>query len=92
MGFSVQWVDTKSNYVFTIDHKKQSLRDHKREISLQTTWGCDVKVGRRTAESPTFGQVTLLFFADGKRIRCMMCLGKPLGGCEILSIWRQQQS
>ena len=52
-------------------------------------WGCDVKVARKMAESPTFGKVVLLFFADGKRTRCMMCLGKGLRGCEILSIWRQ---
>ena len=89
MGFSVQLVDSKSNYIFTIDQQKQPLSDHKREIELQNAWGCDVKVARKMAQSPTFGPVVLLFFADGKRIRCMMCLGKALRGCEILSIWRQ---
>ena len=89
MGFSVQLVDTKSNYVFTIDQVKQPLSDHKKAIHLQAGWGCDVPVVRKVAQSPTFGQVVLLFFADGSRTRCMMCLGKALRGCEILSIWRQ---
>ncbi len=89
MGFSVQLVDSKSNYIFTIDQQKQPLSDHKRQVELQAAWGCDVKVTRKIAQSPTFGQVVLLFFADGKRTRCMMCLGKALRGCEILSIWRQ---
>ncbi len=89
MGFSVQLVDSKSNYIFTIDQYKQPLSHHKREIDLQVAWGCDVKVARKVAQSPTFGKVVLLFFADGKRTRCMMCLGKALRGCEILSIWRQ---
>ena len=89
MGFSVQLVDSKSNYIFTIDQQKQPLSDHKKDIHLQAAWGCDVKVARKVAESPTFGKVVLLFFADGKRTRCMMCLGKGLRGCEILSIWRQ---
>ena len=89
MGFAVESVDTKSNYVFTIDKKQQKLSEHKKEIVLQETWGCDVKVAGKVAKSSTFGQVVLLFFADGHRVRFMMCLGKPLHGCEMLSIWRQ---
>ena len=89
MGFSVQLVDTKSHYVFTIDKQKQALNHHKREIDLQAAWGCEVNVARKVAQSPTFGKVVLPFFADGKRIRCVMCLGKALRGCEILAIWRQ---
>lgn len=89
MGFTIQLVDTKSNYVFTIDQQKQKLSEHKKHITLEAAWGCDVEVCRKIAQSPTFGRVVLLFFKDGKRTRCMMCFGHPLRGCEILSVWRQ---
>ena len=88
LGFRNILVDTKSDYVFTIDNQKAQLRHHKKQISVENAWGCDVNVSRKIGHSPTFGKVTLLFFADGKRTRCMMSFS-PLRACEILSIWRQ---
>lgn len=88
LGFCDILVDTKSDYVFTIDGQKGQLRQHKKQISLESAWGCDVDVCRKVGLSPTFGKVTLLFFADGKRKRCMMSFSS-LRACEILSIWRQ---
>ena len=58
MGFAVQLVDTKSNYLFTIDTHKQPLSDHKREIDLQTAWGCDVKVARQVGRTNANGDVS----------------------------------
>jgi|ETNmetMinimDraft_26_1059896.scaffolds.fasta_scaffold37167_2 hypothetical protein len=90
IGFSSILIHAKSNYVFTIDGVKQKLSKHKKEITLkENQWGCDKAVARTTAESPTFGVLTLLFFADGSRIYCMMVFGPAKRAVEILRIWRQ---
>ena len=69
---------------------KQKLSLHKKEVTLkENQWGCDKAVARKKAESPTFGALTLLFFVDGKKIRCMMVFGPAKRATEILRIWRQ---
>ena len=88
LGFRIILVDSKSNYVFKINGQKDQLQNHKKQIVLEEAWGCDVDVCRTVGLSPTFGKVTLLFFADGRRKRCMISF-LPIRGCEILSIWRQ---
>jgi len=90
-GFDVILVHAKSNYVFTIDGIKKKLSAHKKDIEFdESAWGCKgIPVARKTAESPTFGKVILLFFRDGNNIKCVMAFGRKLRACEILSIWRQ---
>ena len=90
IGFSSILIHAKNNYVFTIDGVKQKLSLHKKEVTLkENQWGCDKAVARKKAESPTFGALTLLFFVDGKKIRCMMVFGPAKRATEILRIWRQ---
>ena len=104
IGFSSILIHAKSNYVFSIDGTKQKLSEHKGEINLkEAQWGCDKAVARKKAKSPTFGSLILLFFRDGKKIRCMMVFGPPKRAAEILGearldekqsrlrIWRQHQ-
>ena len=90
-GFDVLLIHAKGNYVFTIDGIKKKLSAHKKDIEFdESAWGCKgIPVARKAAESPTFGKVILLFFRDGKNIKCVMAFGKKLRAYEILSIWRQ---
>jgi hypothetical protein len=90
LGFSTVLIHAKSNYVFTIDGVKQKLSLHKSEVTLKPNqWGCNKEVARKKAKSPTFGPLILLFFRDGKKIRCMMVFGHSLRAAEILRIWHQ---
>jgi hypothetical protein len=93
-GFDQILVHAKSNYVFTIDGKKEKLSSHNQNIQLQDNlWGCKgIGITRKAAESPTFGKVILLFFRDLTRSKCIISLGRKLRGCEILSIWKQHHS
>lgn len=98
-GFDQILIHAKSNYVFTIDGKKQKLSLHKKEIKLDdSAWGCKgIPVARKEAESPTFGKVILVFFMDcstGKRskLKCLMVFGRKLRACEAISIWKQHHS
>lgn len=80
LGFESILIHVKSNYVFTIDGVKQKLSLHKKEVTLkENQWGCDKAVARKKAESPTFGALILLFFADGSRKCCMMVFGPARG-------------
>ena len=90
-GFDRIVIHAKSNYVFTIENLKQKLSVHKQEIELYNNmWGCgDTAVSRSTAFSPTFGNATLLFFQKLRDVQCLMCFGRKLRSCEILSIWAQ---
>ncbi len=95
--FTMILIHAKSNYVFTIEGKKQKLSAHKKEIRFSegepSAWGCDgTPVARRAAESPTFGKVLLLFFKDGESIKCVMVFGRKLRASEIMSIWKQHHS
>ncbi len=93
IGFSQILVHAKSNYVFTCGGQKAKLSVHKRTIELkQEQWGCLRACARVRAESPTFGQLVLLFFRDGGQLRCMMVFGRPLRAAEILSIWSQHHA
>ena len=93
IGFSQILVHAKSNYVFTIGEFKAKLSVHKHSIHLkEAQWGCSRAQARKSAESPTFGQLVLLFFKDGGQLRCMMVFGRPLRAAEILSIWSQHHS
>ena len=87
-------IHAKSNYVFTIDGKKQKLSLHKQEICLDDSgWGCKgIPVARKQAESPTFGKVILVFFMDCSKIKCLMVFGRKLRACEAISIWKQHHS
>ena len=70
--------------------EKQKLSAHKTTaVFSENSWGCSCPVFRVKADSPTFGQLVLLFFKDGGKIRCMMVFGAPLRAAEILSIWHQ---
>jgi len=92
LGFQVILVHAKSNYVFIIGGLKAKLKKHKRQIVWQLQagqWGCSKPVARIKAQSPTFGDLILLFFEDQAKCCCMMVFGKPLRAAEILSIWRQ---
>jgi hypothetical protein len=92
--FTMILIHAKSNYVFTIDGKKQKLSAHKKEIEFnKSARRCDgIPVARKAAESPTFGKVVLLFFKDGEKIKCIMVFGRKLRACEIMSIWKQHHS
>ena len=88
--FSKILVHAKSNYVFEIDNLRAKLSVHKKEVTLEENqWGCDKPVLRVVGQSPTFGNVLLLFFKDGGKIRTMMVFGRKLRACEILNIWSQ---
>jgi hypothetical protein len=98
-GFDQILIHAKSNYVFTIDGKKQKLSLHKKEIQLDdSAWGCKgIPVARKQAESPTFGKVTLVFFMDcsmskRSKLKCLMVFGRKLRACEAISIWKQHHS
>jgi hypothetical protein len=98
-GFDQILIHAKSNYVFTIDGKKQKLSLHKKDIQLDdSAWGCKgIPVARKEAESPTFGKVILVFFMDcstSKRlkVKCLMVFGRKLRACEAISIWKQHNS
>lgn len=94
VGFTTIEIHAKSNYVFTIDGKKQKLSAHKKDIKFdESAWGCDgIPVARKAAESPTFGKVLLLFFKDGEKVKCVMVFGRKLRASEIMSIWKQHHS
>ena len=87
-------IHAKSNYVFTIDGVKSKLSVHKQHIELlQDQWGCsNTPVARRAAQSPTFGKAILLFFKKQNQTQCLMCFGRKLRACEILSIWNKHHS
>lgn len=92
LGFKVILVHGKSNYVFIIEGFKAKLSKHKRQIVLheqlqEGQWGCPKPVARIKAQSPTFGDLILLFFEDQGKCCCMMVFGRPLRAAEILSIW-----
>ena len=93
-GFTQILIHAKGNYVFTIDGKKQKLSAHKKNIQFdESAWGCKgIPVARKSAESPTFGKVLLLFFKDGEKVKCIMVFGKKLRASEIRSIWKQHHS
>ncbi len=93
-GFDQILIHAKSNYVFTIDGKKQKLSLHKKEIHLDdSAWGCKgIPVARKEAESPTFGKVILVFFMDCSKLKCLMVFGRKLRACEAISIWKQHHS
>jgi hypothetical protein len=93
-GFDQILIHAKSNYVFTIDGKKQKLSLHKKEIQLDdSAWGCKgIPVARKEAESPTFGKVILVFFMDCSMVKCLMVSGRKLRACEAISIWKQHNS
>lgn len=93
-GFTTILIHSKSNYVFTIDGKKQKLSAYKKEVKFdESAWGCDgIPVVRKAAESPTFGKVLLLFFKDGENIKCVIVFGRKLRASEIMSIWKQHHS
>ena len=93
-GFDQILIHAKSNYVFTIDGKKQKLSLHKKEMQLDdSAWGCKgIPVARKEAESPTFGKVILVFFMDCSKLKCLMVFGRKLRACEAISIWKQHHS
>jgi hypothetical protein len=93
-GFHQILIHAKSNYVFTIDGKKQKLSLHKKEIHLDdSAWGCKgIPVARKEAESPTFGKVILVFFMYCSKVKCLMVFGRKLRACEAISIWKQHNS
>ncbi|MHA2047944.1 MAG: transposase [Candidatus Thorarchaeota archaeon] len=93
-GFDQILIHAKSNYVFTIDGKKQKLSLHKKEIQLDdSAWGCKgIPVARKEAESPTFGKAILVFFMDCSKLKCLMVFGRKLRACEAISIWKQHHS
>ncbi len=93
-GFDQILIHAKSNYVFTIDGRKQKLSLHKKEIHLDdSAWGCKgIPVARKEAESPTFGKVILVFFMHYSKVKCLMVFGRKLRACEAISIWKQHNS
>jgi hypothetical protein len=79
----------KDQYVFTIDGKRQKARQWRKALKekLEEGWGTDGQpVYRTTAESPTFGLVTLLFYIPkGKRaVSYLIIVGRPLRSSEAL--------
>jgi len=90
-GFDQIVIHTKSRYVYTIEGVKQPLSEHKKSVELESgQWGCgDVAVARRLAESPTFGELVLLFFRHEGKTEALMAFGRKLRTAEILSIWKQ---
>ncbi|MBI1928230.1 hypothetical protein HYR99_28790, partial [Candidatus Poribacteria bacterium] len=63
MGFDCIIVHAKSNSVFEIDGQNAKLSAHQKTIDPQDhRWGCDGPVNRKQPQSPTFGDVVLLFF------------------------------
>lgn len=79
----------KDSYVFTIDGKRQKARQWRKDLKekLEEGWGTDGQpVYRTTAESPTFGSVTLLFYIPkGKRaVSYLIIVGRPLRSSEAL--------
>ena len=90
-GFDKITVHCKSNWVMEIDGERLPLSEHKNRIGLRAgEWGCgNTPVARRRATSPTFGQVTLLFFQQGGQVKVVMVFGRALRAAEILNIWKQ---
>ena len=78
MGFETILIHAKNNYVMTIGEEKAKLSEHKKSIQLLPNhWGCNKPVCRTKGSSRTFGDVVLLFFQDGGKIRTMWFLVNP---------------
>jgi hypothetical protein len=93
-GFDQILIHAKGNHVFTIDGVNQKLSEHKKEVELEDNqWGCkDIPVARKIAKSPTFGDLVLLFFEQLGKVQAVMCFGRALRSCEMISIWKQHHA
>ena len=92
LGFKKIIVAGKSNYVLTIEDKKQNASSWKKTLKLsKEQWGIDVPSCRMKAESPTFGKIIVFFYQKGTtRNYYLMDLSKrALRGAEIWHIWKQ---
>ena len=90
LGFTCVLVHGKSNYVMEMDGKTAKLSKHKKTVKLLTQQcGCDKPMRRFRANSPTFGQLVLLFFPTHGKTQTLRVFGRPLRSAEILHIWAQ---
>lgn len=92
LGFHKIIIAGKGNYTFTIHGKKQNASSWKRELSLrEDQWGIDVPSLRIPAQSPTFGDLVLFFYAKNttRNYYLMDFSHPPLRGAEIWHIWKQ---
>ena len=90
LGFASILIHGKNNYVMRIGDTTAKLSVHKKAVELrEDQWGCDKPVCRLKAESRTFGECVVVFFADRRKIRTLLVFGKPLRTCEALRIWSQ---
>jgi hypothetical protein len=95
-GFEQFIVAGKSSYVFKIrkeKHKAGNLK-HKLKELLGCEWGVDAPCCRELANSPTFGDVVLLFFKKSKtRVFYLIDFSKKPGRCvEIWRAWQKHHS
>lgn len=92
LGFEKIVVAGKGNYVFTIDGEKDKASEWKKNLELSDEeWGAQgVPLRRVKANSPTFGNVALLFFRkNASRVYYLIDLSnKPGRAAEIWRIWK----
>ena len=92
LGFDNLIVAGKSSYVFTLKQQKSKARDCQDQLTLeQPQWGVNVPHLRTKAQSPTFGQVVLFFFAKSTtRVFYLMDFSRQPGrSAEIWHVWPQ---
>lgn len=92
LGFKKIIVAGKSNYVLTIEGKKQDASTWKKTLKLmKEQWGIDVPSCRMKAESPTFGKIGVFFYKKSttRNYYLMDFSRTPLRGAEIWHIWKQ---
>lgn len=92
LGYKNIIIAGKSNYVFSINGKKQKASGWKKELKLVAEqWGIDVPASRVKGKSPTFGDIVLFFFekSSTKTYYLMDFSETPHRGAEIWHIWKQ---
>lgn len=92
LGFTKIIIAGKSNYTFTINHKKHKASEWKKEIILHNPqWGIEVPSCRLKAHSPTFGHIALFFYKQSttRNYYLMDFSQTPRRGAQIWHVWKQ---
>ena len=78
LGFVSILIYGKNNYVMTIGDTTAKLSVHKKHIHLrEDQWGCEKPVCRLKAESPTFDEWVVIFFAIAEKYEPSWSLENP---------------
>lgn len=88
LGFDKQVICGKSHLVLETEQERQSLRAHRDQLKLTAGWGHERPAHRVRGESPTFGEVAVVFFARPRtKAFALLCAHRLLRTCEALRLW-----